>query len=46
VLPIDPKLLTNIFLSHGHIDHSGRIPMVTKNGFRAFVPHSGQSVRV
>ncbi len=33
VLPIDPKLLTNIVLSHGHIDHSGRIPMVTKNDF-------------
>jgi len=33
VLPIDPKLLTNIVLSHGHIDHSGRIPMVAKNDF-------------
>ena len=33
VLPIDPKLITNIILSHAHIDHSGRIPMVTKGNF-------------
>lgn len=32
-LPVDPKILTNMVLSHAHIDHSGRIPMVTKNGF-------------
>jgi len=33
VLPFDPRLLTNMVLSHAHIDHSGRIPLVTKNGF-------------
>ena len=32
-LPIHPKLITNIVLSHGHIDHSGRIPIVTKGDF-------------
>jgi metallo-beta-lactamase family protein len=32
-LPFDPGILTNIVLSHAHIDHSGRIPLVTKNGF-------------
>jgi metallo-beta-lactamase family protein len=32
-LPFDPRILTNIVLSHAHIDHSGRIPLVTKNGF-------------
>jgi metallo-beta-lactamase family protein len=33
VLPFDPKILTNILLSHAHIDHSGRIPLLTKNDF-------------
>ena len=33
VLPFDPGILTNVVLSHAHTDHSGRIPVVTKNGF-------------
>lgn len=33
VLPIDPAGITNIVLSHAHLDHSGRIPMVTREGF-------------
>ncbi len=33
VLPVDPKILTNMVLSHAHIDHSGRLPMVTSRGF-------------
>ncbi|MGD8366446.1 MAG: MBL fold metallo-hydrolase [Desulfobacterales bacterium] len=32
-LPFDPKILTNAVLSHAHIDHSGRIPLLTRNGF-------------
>ena len=31
--PFDPKTVTNMILSHAHIDHSGRIPLLTKNGF-------------
>ncbi|KJS00396.1 MAG: exonuclease [Desulfobulbaceae bacterium BRH_c16a] len=33
VLPVDPKILTNMVLSHAHIDHSGRVPMVTRSAF-------------
>jgi len=33
VLPFDPGILTNVALSHAHTDHSGRIPVVTQNGF-------------
>jgi len=29
----DPGKITNLVLSHAHIDHSGRIPVLTKNGF-------------
>lgn len=32
-LPFDPSIITNIVLSHAHMDHSGRIPLLTKNNF-------------
>jgi metallo-beta-lactamase family protein len=32
-LPFDPKIITNMVLSHAHMDHSGRIPLLTKNRF-------------
>jgi metallo-beta-lactamase family protein len=32
-LPFDPQIITNVILSHAHIDHSGRIPMLTKGNF-------------
>ncbi len=37
VLPFDPQMIAGIILSHAHIDHSGRIPMVTKKGFNGRV---------
>lgn len=30
---IKPELITNVVLSHGHIDHCGRIPLLTKENF-------------
>jgi metallo-beta-lactamase family protein len=33
VMPIDPGILNSIILSHSHIDHSGRIPLLVKSGF-------------
>ena len=29
VMPFDPAMLTNMILSHAHIDHSGRIPVMS-----------------
>lgn len=37
VFPIEPSLITNMVLSHAHIDHSGRIPMLTKDGFNGSI---------
>lgn len=31
--PFDPSILTNIVVSHAHIDHSGRLPLMVKQGF-------------
>ena len=32
-IPFDPAILTNVVLSHAHIDHSGRIPLLAKKNF-------------
>ncbi len=37
VFPVDPKIFTNMVLSHAHIDHSGRIPMLTRDGFNGHI---------
>ncbi len=36
-LPVEPKNISSLVLSHAHMDHSGRIPMLTKNGFQGNV---------
>ncbi len=33
IFPIDRAAITNMILSHAHIDHSGRIPMLPSQGF-------------
>ena len=36
-MPIDPRIITNVVLSHAHIDHCGRIPILTNLNFHGRV---------
>jgi metallo-beta-lactamase family protein len=36
-LPFDARGLTNVVLSHAHIDHSGRIPLLAREAFQGHI---------
>ncbi len=42
--PFDPKKVDAVLLSHAHLDHSGRLPLLVKRGFRGTI-HTHNATR-
>ena len=36
-LPLPVEQIDAIVLSHAHIDHAGRLPLLTANGYKAYL---------
>ncbi|MHB1949664.1 MAG: MBL fold metallo-hydrolase RNA specificity domain-containing protein [Gammaproteobacteria bacterium] len=43
-LPFDPKILSAVLITHAHIDHTGYLPLLVKNGFHGSI-YSSQGTK-
>ena len=46
VLDFNPGMLEAVIVSHAHIDHSGRLPLLVKRGFHGPIYCSGMTARL
>ena len=44
--PVDPKTLTAVLLSHGHLDHCGYLPALVQQGFKGAIYCTAATVEV
>lgn len=44
--PVDPKDISSVILTHAHVDHSGYIPVIIKNGFRGKILASDATIEL
>src|SRR5947199_8491404 len=44
--PVDVSTLDAVVLTHAHLDHCGRLPLLTKTGYRAPIHCTGSTAEV